>query len=225
MNNYSKIILTAVFTIALSLSFCFASTDSYASTDSIKKEIKAKEKVVRKILKQPAKAGSKKQAAKEADLKDTINKLFDFEELGMRALEMHWDDLSKEKQQEFVSLLQQLIEKNYLLKTAKTTKYKLKWGTIVPEDEYFVLGFKIKSGKYKATIQFRILEKNSTPVVFDMLIDDVSLMENYRSQFNRIIKKDGFEKLLEKMRNRLNELEKPAKAKADDKKGEVVKPL
>lgn len=215
-------VISVVFTFIVTM-VCFTG-QSFASVDSIAKELKAKEKIVRKILRKSSKVGTKEHLAKEKELKTTINDLFDFEELGKRALELHWDGLSKEKQTEFVSLLQQLIEKNYLLKTTKTTSYKLKWGKVIPEDEYFVAGFKIKSGKYKATIHFRLLEKKNVPVVFDMLIDDVSLMENYRSQFNRIIKKEGFEKLLEKMRNRLNEMDKPGSEPETDSK-EVVKPL
>jgi phospholipid transport system substrate-binding protein len=178
--------------------------------------LKAKEKIVRQILATPTQVDTDAHKAKEEKLRQTINDLFDFEELGMRALELHWDDLNDAQHKEFISLLQQLIEKNYLLKITKATTYMIAWGKEIQEEEWKTVGIKIKSGKYEATIHFRLVEKGGKAVVFDMLIDDVSLMENYRSQFNRIIKKDGFEKLLEKMRSRLSEMESGAGDEAKD---------
>lgn len=169
--------------------------------------LKAKEKVVRDILATPTQPGTAAHTNKENRLQQTINTLFDFEELGMRALELHWDGLTPAQRTEFIGLLQSLIEKNYLLKISKSTTYMIAWGREVKEDEWTVVGIKIKSGKYEATIHFRLIAKGGKMVVFDMLIDDVSLMENYRSQFNRIIRRDGFDKLLERMRSRLKEME------------------
>ena len=168
--------------------------------------VQQREKVVRKILAVPTTKGTDAHRRKENRLRENINELFDFEELGKRSLVRHWDGLAAEQRGEFVSLLQRLIEKNYLLKIAESTRYKLKWGGEIDENDYKVVRFKIKSGKYEAVIHLRLIEKNGRFVVFDMLIDDVSLMENYRSQFNKIIRKKGFDKLLEKMRRKLEEL-------------------
>ncbi len=175
----------------------------------------AKEKTIRNLLATPTVKGTEAHLKKETTLRSVINEMFDFEELGKRALIFHWDSLTPEQRIDFLGTLQALIEKNYLLRIAGSTTYKLKWfgEAPVPDEDYTVVRFKLKSGNYKAAIQFRTIVKNGKPVIFDMLIDDVSLMENYRSQFNKIIRKDGFNELMAKMKRKLGEMDAPAGGK------------
>ena len=177
---------------------------------------KKKEKIIRKLIRIKTVKGTAAHQKKENKLRKTINEVFDFEELGERSLELHWDDLNKAQRTEFLGLLQSLIEKNYLLKIANATSYKIKFYPEVEKEDHTIIRFKIKSGKYKAAIQLRFIKKNNEYVVYDMLIDDVSLLGNYRSQFNRIIRKKGFDVLIEKMNKKLNEL-------SDDPEGKIEK--
>ncbi len=167
---------------------------------------KQKEKNIRKLLASPSKKGTPAHQKKEDALRVTINELFDFEELGQRALVLHWDDITPPQQKEFLATLQSLIEKNYLLKITSKSTYDIKWLPELAKEGHTLAGFWIKSGKYKAQIGLRVIKKNGKNVVYDMLIDDVSLLENYRSQFNKIIRKSGFDELLAKMKRKLNTL-------------------
>ncbi len=178
---------------------------------AVKKELE-----VRKVLALKTVKGTPAHQAKEDKLSETINALFDFEELGMRSLVFHWDDISAAQRTDFLATLKSLIEKNYLLRISDSTTYKIKWYEELPGEDFQTVRFKVKSGKYLGRIQLRFIEKAGKWVVFDMLIDDVSLMENYRSQFNKIIRKDGFDKMLEKMKRKLNELDLPSSGKIEN---------
>lgn len=181
--------------------------------------MQSKEGQVKTLLAKPTVKGTPEHDRKESDLRAVINELFDFEELGKRALELHWDDLSDAQRVDFVSTLKALIEKNYLLRITKATTYTIQWFGAVPGEDYTTVRFKIASGKYKAAIQFRVIEKGGKWVIFDMLIDDVSLMENYRSQFNRIIRNESFDALMGKMRKKLTDLDaNPGSGKVQDDK-------
>jgi len=205
---------TLIFAVMFLMLFSWTGAQASPAMDLMQR----KEKVVQKILAKPTEKGTPGHEKKEAELRSNINELFDFEELGKRSLDHHWLSINDAQRKEFIGTLQALIEKNYLLQITKSTTYQLKWFGEMKEGESTTVRFKIKSGKYKAAIQLRTIEKAGKPVVYDMLIDDVSLMENYRSQFNRIIKKNGFDELLKKMKKKLNddddsEIEDPGKKK------------
>ena len=190
---------------ALLLSLVLAAATAWASPagDLCQK----KEKVIRGIVATQTTPGTPAHQKKEDQLRVTINEMFDFEELGTRSLAFYWDTLTDTQKRDFLDTLKALIEKNYLLKITKTASYQVKWYADLKEEEWMTVRFKVKSGKYMAAIQFRMIEKNGRWVVFDMLIDDVSLLENYRSQFNKIIRNEGFDKMLDKMKRKLQELD------------------
>ena len=165
--------------------------------------MKKKEGVVRQIISVKTVKGTPEHTAKENKLRVEINTLFDFEELGRRALAEHWAGKNPMELQDFLVTLQSLIEKNYLLKAASKASYEVMWFPEVNEADCTIVRHKLKSGDYFAKIQYKMIKKNNRWVVFDMVIDDVSLLENYKSQFKRNILKKGFPKLNEKMKKKL----------------------
>ena len=195
----------AILLTLVCLSLIFSAGTAYAS--AALDLLKSQENVVRKILVKPTQRKTPEHTAKENELRKTINQLFDFQELGKRALVDHWATLSSTQQGEFIDLLQRLIERNYLLKITKANTFTLLWFPELTGSDFLTERFKIKSNKYKSSIQLKMMQKAGKWVVFDMVIDDVSLLENYKSQFNKIINEKGFDRLLKKMRKKLKELE------------------
>ncbi len=191
--------LLLFFIVALFVSF--ASSFAYAGTAL--QLAKQKEKVVRKIISVKTEKGTPAHTAKEDKLRVEINQLFDFKELTRRALARHWEGESEADLKEFTDTLQALIEKNYLLKAAGKADYQVKWFPQVKDADHVVVRHKLKSGTHVTKIMYKMMQKEGRWVVFDMVIDDVSLLENYKAQFNRIINKKGFAKLLEKMKKKL----------------------
>ena len=180
-------------------------------------QIKRIELKIRKILGKVTKPGTPRHEAKKKVLKQVINQMFDFQELGKRSLSIHWDGLKPAQRKEFTGLLQSLIEKNYLMRISDRSTYEakfVKYQCTGSEAEALVM---VKSGTYEFDFTFRLFAGTQNKwLVYDMVIDDVSLIENYQSQFNSIIKKKGFPVLLEKMREKLNTDDSKSSAPLDD---------
>jgi phospholipid transport system substrate-binding protein len=168
-------------------------------------KLKRLEVAVSRILAIPTQMGTARHARKQMALKKVINRAFDFKMLGRLSLGKHWEGQPRPKLDRFVDLLHRLIEKNYLLQIASQTSYEIFWTRFEVKDNIAEVEVKIKSGQYRIDLTWSMHKEEEEWFVYDMVIDDVSLINNYRSQFNRIISRKGFDELLEKMENKLND--------------------
>ncbi len=177
---------------------------SAAWADPAEDLVKAKEKQVRAALKQNTKEGTPAHEAKREKIRGIINTFFDFEELGKRSLSVHWNERTDEERKQFLTKLQRLIENSYLDRIVGHADYQVRFMGARDMTDHKIVRMKIKSGKQVARVEFKLLEKEARWVVFDMMIDDVSLLENYRTQFSKIIRKKGFAEVLVKMDKKLS---------------------
>ena len=183
--------------------------------------VKDNTKVIRKILARRPTKGSKAYQKKKDDLRREVNRLMDFDLLAQRSLKKHWGKLPKEKQDRFVRLLKDLVEESYLSRIDENPDFKL----VFKEEKIRRSGRAVvravaKKGKSEMDVDFKLMPRNGSWIVYDMVIDDVSIERNYRRQFNKIISKHGFDGLLERMEKKLKELRSGKKAskpgKGDD---------
>jgi len=184
--------------------------------------VKEKTRTIRKVLKRRPKKGTKAYNRKKQDVKQQVNAFLDFEVLSQRSLRDHWDKRSEAEQQEFVQLLRDLVEESYLTHIDENPDFEMCYR----EEKTLKSGKAIvrttaKKGKTVVEIDYKLMPKDSGWIVYDMVIDDVSVERNYRRQFNKIIKKDGYPHLLGKMRSKLDELRSGGKASAPGKDGEL----
>lgn len=200
-----RLFLIAAAAMAVFWGASLFSSAAMAQNQEPLKLVKKTEQKIKVILEKPTEKGTKKHEAKKQALRKVINQMFDFEELAKKSLGSHYDGMSAADQKEFVSLLQKLIEKNYLMKISDRTEYKLIYTDYSVEDQTAAVVVKVKSGTYELSFSFSLYKTRGSWYVFDMIIDDVSLIENYSGEFNSIIVKDGVQALLAKMRKKLKE--------------------
>ena len=205
-----RIGIILLITVALGFSATGVAAEKGAKTSRASKKplimLKKTERTVRRMLAKPTKANTKRHEAKKQALKNVINKLFDFDELGRRSLGDHWKERTPKEQKEFTELLRALIEKNYLMRISEQTSYRAKFVGFENEGENARVSVKVKSGNYELNFTFAMYTATDGGwYIYDMIIDDVSLIENYQTEFNKIIKKKGFNELLKKMRDKLGE--------------------
>ena len=148
------------------------------------------------------------EAKQDDKIRKVVNKLLDFKLLTKSALGKHWKDLSKEQQDEFVELLTELIQRNYIKQVhqRKDENWIVNYESEeVQEKKAKVITVVVAADRHdeETEVVYKMQKKGPKWVVVDILTDDVSLVRNYRSQFNKIIEKDGVEKLLEKMRDKV----------------------
>ncbi len=141
-------------------------------------------------------------------LRDVVFPLFNFPEMARRSLGYHWRRLSPVERQEFVTLFTNLLERSY------AGKIDLYDGEIViftgeaVEDNYARVDTKIVSKKGEEySIDYKLLRTNEDWRIYDVVVEHISLVNNYRSQFNRVIANSSYENLIKKINQKLIELE------------------
>ena len=147
-------------------------------------------------------------AAREQALSREIRGLLDLEELSRRALGDHWGSLSEAQRQEFVELLRQLVERSYRSNLDRTLRYQVDYQNAEARGGTVHVRTEARNTRNRreppVRIEYDMHQRGGEWRVFDLTIDDgLSMVTNYRRQFDRIIEREGFEGLLGKMRERL----------------------
>ncbi len=147
--------------------------------------------------------------ARNVEIKKIVGSFLDFEELAHRALARHWDGLTAKQRTEFVRTLRDLVERNYVRQLYGQPDYELKLDKEeLTGNEATVAGSLKASAKGKnvtMSLEYKLVKKQNRWVVFDVITDELSLLENYRAEFNKVIAKDSFDVLLTRMKKKLNE--------------------
>ena len=147
--------------------------------------------------------------ARNAEIKKIVGSFLDFEELAHRALNRHWDGLTPKQRTDFVRTLRELVERNYVKQLYGQPEYELKLDKEeLSGNEATVAGSLKASAKGKKvtmSLEYKLVRKQNKWVVFDVVTDELSLLENYRAEFNKVIAKDSFEVLLTRMKKKLSD--------------------
>lgn len=156
------------------------------------------------VLRDPAlKADSAKEAKKEK-IKAIYSDMFDEVEIAKRTLAQNWNKLNNAQRKEFVGLYRDILEKAYIDKILAYTNEKITYEKEVnlTKNKFEVQTLIITSSK-KIPIFYRVFLKGGTWKVYDVIIENVSLVQNYRTQFNSILDKSSPEQLLETLRKKV----------------------
>jgi len=146
---------------------------------------------------------------RDAQLDTLLGQLLNYEELSKRALRDHWVGLTPAKQTEFVDLLRRLVQRSYRRNMQSSLEFSVSYlnETLVGGDVTVHTRARSKKSRRapEVSIDYALSKAGTEWRVFDVVTDGVSMVTNYRSQFNRIIRKDGWDALLAKMRARLQD--------------------
>ncbi|HVR21011.1 MAG TPA: ABC transporter substrate-binding protein [Polyangiaceae bacterium] len=158
------------------------------------------------LLRKKAAPGSAEEKALTQEVTNRLSSFLDVDELGRRALKDHWSKLSDEQKKEFSKLLRELVEANYVKALRSQLEYEVKYVGEAPKDSGVSVATEVRSTKsgrkQSMSIDYVLHENASAWRVFDLVTDGVGLVENYRSQFNKIIAKEGVTGLLDRMRKK-----------------------
>jgi phospholipid transport system substrate-binding protein len=156
------------------------------------------------VLRDPKLKNESAREVKKEKLRLIYNNLFDDVELGKRTLSRNWNSLSTAQRQEFVKLFRQILEKAYVDKILDYSDEKIVFDKedMVSETQAEVQTKVVTSSK-EIPITYRVLLKDGRWRVYDVVIENVSLVLNYRTQFNEILVKNTPEQLIEILRNKV----------------------
>ena len=134
-----------------------------------------------------------------------IETVFDFKELSRRTLGREWKKMKPEQQKEFVQLFKELLQGVYADRLLAYSDQKILFGkeTTLKKGRAEVQSFLQTSDGKKIPLFYRLTDKSGSWKVYDVIIEGVSMVKNYRTQFREILAKDSPEKLLQILRDKV----------------------
>jgi phospholipid transport system substrate-binding protein len=148
--------------------------------------------------------------AKLADIRKIINEIFDYQELSARTLGRDWKKFNPQQQTEFIDLFSQLLENVYADRILAYTSEKIEYGKVTElrENQTEVESYIITKDNTKVPLFYRLVLKDGQWRVYDVVIEGVSMIKNYRGQFREMLANKTPEDLLQTLREKVKE--KPA---------------
>jgi len=151
-----------------------------------------------------------RQRERLAKLEEVLGKRFDYAEMAKRTLARHWKKLDQEQKDEFVNLFHDFLSNSYAGNVDGYSGEQVQYLKERLKGNFAEVQTKAVSPKMAVPIYYRLLKKKNAWWVYDVVINGVSLMKNYRGQFSRIIKSSSYEGLLEKLRSKVEENASPS---------------
>lgn len=192
-------------TILISLLMIFIlSVPVYAGAPTV--AVEATVNRVLDVLRDPKLKSPEAKKIKTEKLRVIYKDMFDEMEFSRRTLTRNWKKFTPEQRVEFVNLFEQVLEKSYLDKILDYSNEKIVFykETLIPEDKAEVQSKIITSSK-EIPIDYRMILKDGKWKVYDVVVENVSLVQNYRTQFNEILADGTPEQLLQTLRKKVKE--------------------
>ncbi|HNQ18715.1 MAG: ABC transporter substrate-binding protein [Smithellaceae bacterium] len=158
------------------------------------------------VLRDPKLKAPSAKEIKTQKLRVIYKGMFNEIEFSKRTLARNWNQFNSTQRVEFVELFEQVLEKAYLDKILSYTDEKIEfYKEILHSDKQAEVQTKIITSSQEIPIFYRLILTDSTWKVYDVVVENVSLVQNYRTQFNDILAKNNPEYLLEILRKRVKE--------------------
>ena len=172
-------------------------------------ELKKSNEKLDKILSKNKPNWSPEAELQREEVRKLVGSFLDYHELAKRSLARHWESITPKQREEFVNTLRELVERSYLKQVHGNANYNIKYDKETKDggeaNVTGVLNTVARNKKVKIALEYKMLWKGDHWVVYDVVTDEQSMLENYRAEFNKIINKDGFDALLKRMKKKLDE--------------------
>jgi phospholipid transport system substrate-binding protein len=136
------------------------------------------------------------------EIRKAAASLFDFEEMARRTLTRHWSGRAPEERAEFVRLFTDLLERSYIGRIESWSGEKILYTGESVDGTFASVRSKIITRRAEVGLEYRLLQRDGRWRVYDVLIDGVSFVSTYRSEFDRIIQQSSWDGLMDKLRKR-----------------------
>ena len=189
----SGFLLLAIFTVP-----CFAG----APTDGIKKTTDR----ILVIVSDPALKGPENKKKRAQLIRQAVDEQFNWEAMTKRSLARHWRERTEGEKKEFIDLFGKLLERTYLDKVGSYSGEKVVYVGETIDGKYGTVTAKILThSQTEVEVRYRLKETSGEWRVYDISIEGVSLVNNYRKQFNSIILRSSYDDLVAKLREKVAE--------------------
>jgi len=161
------------------------------------------------ILSNPSLKGTAQAEERKKVIGQTVDERFDWEEMSRRSLARHWAARTPEEKKEFIGLFRNLLERTYLNKVDDYSGEAVTYEGDTIDGNYASVKVKIVTSQGKEIpVEYRVMKKQTNWMVYDITIEGVSFVNNYRSQFNSILTKSPYSELVKRLKDKASFSEK-----------------
>lgn len=157
------------------------------------------------IVSDPGLSGDTNKVKRRTTMREVLENRFDFTEMSKRALGKEWKKRSEGEKKEFVNLFKTLLEDTYIEKMEMYTHQKINMGK---EEEMEAGKFSVETfiamESGDIPIVYKMIARENDWLIYDVVIEGVGLIQNYRTQFKKILDEENFESLIKKLREKNN---------------------
>jgi len=177
---------------------CFAGTP----TDGVKKTTDR----ILAIVSDPALKGPENKGTRGELIRQAVDERFNWEAMTKRSLARHWKKRTDAEKKEFIALFGKLLERTYLDKVGSYSGEKVIYVDETIDGKYGTVTAKILTHSHtEVLVRYRLKEMDGDWRVYDISVEGVSLVNNYRKQFNSIILRSSYDDLVQKLRAKVAE--------------------
>jgi phospholipid transport system substrate-binding protein len=175
-----------------------------AATDAPGQELKTRVDRAVQILNDPNLKGPSHVAERRAQVRKIADEIFAFPEMAKRALGVHWKDLPSAEHERFVQLFSDLLDRSYFEKIDSYNGEKVTYLDTKIEGDLAAVPTRVVTDKRtNMPVEYRMMKEGGHWMVYDVIIEGVSLVQNYRAQFDRVIRTASVAELMKRLESRV----------------------
>jgi phospholipid transport system substrate-binding protein len=201
MEAFTRMIKQAGMSAIVMLALLLAAAPASAATPT--ETLKAYGDVVLKILEDPALKSPERKQDRRTAVRKVAEEVFDIGETAKRALGPHWQQRTPAEREEFTQLFADLLESTYIARIDEYGGERIRYtGEKIDGDTAIVQTRVLTKKGSEAPVDARMLRRGDKWYIYDVMIEGVSLVNNYRTQFDRIIRSASYAELVKRLRDR-----------------------
>jgi phospholipid transport system substrate-binding protein len=183
------------------------STPSPAQAGEPQEKVRETVDAVLAVLQDKSMQGEANAEKRRAKMRQAVFQRFGFDEMAQRALGQYWPKRTPAEKKEFVTLFSDLLERSYITKIESYTgeQQVLYTKESIDKDYASVRTEIVVQRDANVEVVYQLLRRDGNWQVYDVVIEGVSLVNNYRTQFNNIISRESYEALVKKLKLKLEQ--------------------
>jgi len=165
---------------------------------------------VLKVVEDPALKPESRRAERRKAIRRIADEIFDFEEMAQRAMGPHWGPLTPEQRREFVPVFADVLERVYMTTIERYNGEPIQYLGQRVEGDLAVVATKVTTKQNQdVPVDYRMLRRGDRWMIYDVSIEGISLIGNYRTQFNSVLRTSTYPELVKRLRAKAEEPEPP----------------
>ncbi len=149
---------------------------------------------------------NEKKAERRALLREIVSKKFSYYEMSRRSLAKHWKERTAEEKKEFADLFGKLLENSYANKIETYSNEKIIYVDEKKKGNFALVKTIIQKNNDEIPINYKLVKLDNDWKIYDFIVEGVSMIKNYRTQFKKIIHKSSYEELVSKLKKKLEKI-------------------